>query len=226
MKFLLSPPRLSPCPVLPPPESLGEYDRIIDATGVRSYLPAAIGIRKLNAVETRCVTSEVKYPTINSSISRSVWALPLGFGATHVGATSISGEAEAQTNDLREKIGASKIICSCQGSKGCSGLLQPFVAGKVWGLGESIGLVDPLTGAGIVPAVVSAKLMADNWDNPAEYEKAILANFSYIDRAAEVARKIIDGQGTLPDYLLIFLRSANRSGIKISFFDAPGLKSA
>ncbi len=60
--------------------------------------------------------------------------------------------------------------------------------GKFCGIGESIGLVDPLTGAGIIPAMFSARALIDYWYDLKGYEEYIKHSYGYLSRGAVALR--------------------------------------
>ena len=91
-------------------------------------------------------------------------------------------------------MGASQVLCSCTGQIRCHGPVPPFSEGKIWGLGEAIGLVDPIAGAGIVPAMTSAKLMVENWESAQDYERQVWRRYSYMVREARAVLKFLAGE--------------------------------
>ena len=106
-----------------------------------------------------------------------------------------------------------------------NGPVYPFIEGKVWGLGEAIGLVDPIACAGIVPAMTSAKLMSDNWDNDDRYEKQVWRCYSYMVNEAKAVAKLARGERLLYSDLLFPRRAFETLGIYPSFRQIIGIAS-
>ena len=88
-------------------------------------------------------------------------------------------------------------ICSCRGYVRGTGPVLPLVQGNVWAVGEAGGIVEPLSGAGMVPAMVSAKLLVEHWDDPKGYEAAILREYGWFNKTAEIVHTWRKG-GILP----------------------------
>jgi hypothetical protein len=78
-------------------------------------------------------------------------------------------------------------------------------------------LVDPIACAGIVPAMTSAKLMSENWDNEHRYEKQVWRCYSYMANEAKVVAKIARGERLLYSDLLFPRRTFKTLGIYPSF---------
>jgi len=199
-----------------PKRRLGKYDRIIDATGQRVYLPS-YSPRIIDAIETRAkVSSQPMLPTafLNDDGGYS-WLIPLNSGEAHLGSLSPWGidRSKRGMEKLRAEINAGATICVCQGQIWASGPILPFTQGNVWGLGQSIGLVAPAITIGITPAMDSARIMVENWDDPVSYEKEILSRYSYMVRLAQVVQRLATGQK--PNILDVFLswRASRTVGI-------------
>jgi flavin-dependent dehydrogenase len=96
-------------------------------------------------------------------------------------------------------------ICGCQGFIRGTGPILPLVRGNVWTVGEAGGLVDPLSGAGIIPAMVSARLLVDHWDDPKGYEAAIMRKYGWFRVTAELVQEWQD-KGALNIRKLLGLR--------------------
>lgn len=63
--------------------------------------------------------------------------------------------------------------------------------------------MEPLTGIGITPAMDSARLMVENWDDSVSYERELLSRYSYMVRQARIGRRLVRGQK--PNILDAFL---------------------
>ena len=165
------------------------FERIIDATGKRTYLSA--GAERRVKTAQRKIKARLDAPLMNLRRDGWAWAIPLG-EYTHIGAGSVRTDPRTRIDDLG--LEGCEVLCQCQGDVSCGGFIEPFVQGNVWGLGESIGLVDPMTGEGIVPAMLSAKLMLDNWDNPLAYEESVKKTFSVMQKEAHFVKRLISGK--------------------------------
>ena len=211
----------------PPP--VREYDRIIDATSSRAYLGCACETFHYDAVETRVRLRRPIPPTgfINTNGGYS-WVIPLGDSTAHLGSLSTWGrqEVEREIEKTKRRIDVGSTICECSASIWCAGLATPFTKGNVWGLGESIGLVDPVTGVGITLAMDSARMMIENWDDPVNYEREILSRYSYMMRQARIMQKLVHRQK--PNILDTFLlhRASHLTGMYPSVMDVIRLVRA
>lgn len=160
-------------------------DRIIDATGIaRAY----IGKYEHDIVYS-CIQKKVEFPhppalaEYPHNVGYS-WVIPLEGRSAHVGIgskTYDSGDMKKVVESLSED---ARTICACKGFIRGTGPILPLVQGNVWAIGEAAGLVEPLSGAGIVPAMVSAKLLVDYWDDPKGYEAAIVKRYGWFRKSA------------------------------------------
>ncbi len=206
---------------------LEDYSRVIDATGSeRAYLPKISATPVVAAVQVRLKVKAPEAPTavFNPGGGYS-WLFPVGRDEIHLGSLSPWGfdAAKKELQSMIEKAGRNKAVCTCRGEIRCHGPVTPFVEGKVWGLGEAIGLVDPVTGAGIVPAMVSARLLLDNWDSPPAYEHAILRRYSYMTKEAGVLNNLAAGRPLSSSDLFFPKQALETIGLKPGFFDLVAL---
>lgn len=144
---------------------LGAYDRVIDATG------------KNGGRKRRCRQWMVRgdFPlevSFNGLLPPTVaWSFPLGDTA-HVGRFSLWGEPSCSGPK-------GDVLCECE-SWFSAGLSSRLVEGNLWKVGGAAGVVDPITGSGIIPAILTAKLLAENWESPSGYERSVWERFSYM----------------------------------------------
>lgn len=207
-------------PLNPSGVDLNAFDRIVDATGAqRAYLSPCPNPQVAITMQTRIVVETLPHPMIfvNRDTGYS-WLMPLNEGEAHLGALSHLG-LEAAWQDMQKikhSLNDSRTLCACLGQIRCHGPVRPFTEGKIWGLGETIGLVDPIAGAGIVPAMTSAKLMVENWESAANYERRIWRRYSYMAREARAVSGVIAGKKT--EYLDMILprRAFETIGVKPS----------
>jgi len=200
--------------------NLTTYDRIIDATGRREYLPSVDANRAV-AYQVRCEVNGIHRPTAWMFRDSVAWAFPLRKGEAHIGAASIIAENAAKIlSNIQTHLNIRRVICSCSGSLACSGPLKPFTSANVWGLGESIGLVDPFTGAGIIQAMDSARLIYEHWDDSEGYEQSILDKYGYMGKAADVVEKIRVGQNlNLRDMRIVVKCIMRQTGVKLTLWN-------
>ena len=145
---------------------LTRYNRVIDATGVST-----------NGTIRHCYQQLVKgeFP-LSSWVNlfpnpTCIWVFLLS-GVSHIGIFSLNGMPK------EIKLGT-ETICECRSTLS-TGLLDKLVTGNVWKVGEAAGIIDPITGSGILPAMLSAQLLNTYWDDAREYENAIRYHFGYM----------------------------------------------
>ncbi len=110
-----------------------------------------------------------------------------------------------------------QVLCGCSAMICCSVPVYPFTEGKVWGLGEAIGLVDPVACAGIIPAMNSAKMMCDNCDNGHTYEKHLWKYYYYMTKEVKTADKVKRGEKFHFNDLLLPCRAFDTLGVYPGF---------
>ena len=208
-------------PLDPSDADLTSFERIVDASGInRAYLSSRQGLALVNAIQMRITTTSISYPTVFTyKIGGYTWLFPLGRHEAHVGSLSPHGIgiATQELDRLRKTLAADSVLCSCSAMICRHGPVYPFIEGQVWGLGEAIGLVDPIACAGIVPAMASAKLMSENWDNAHRYEKQVWRYYSYMVNEAKAVAKVVRGERLLYSDLLLPRRAFETLGIYPSF---------
>ena len=165
-------------------------ERIIDATGVaRAYIG-----KYEHDVPYQCIQRKVEFPEqpVLAEYPHRVgyaWVIPLEGRNAHVGIGSSTYDSETMKKVIDSLSKGTKTICACQGLIRGTGPILPLVRGNVWAVGEAGGLVDPISGAGIVPAMVSAKLLVEHWDNPKGYEAAIMKKYGWFRKAAKLVEE-------------------------------------
>ena len=203
------------------------YDRLIDATGVsRAYLSARPELPLWATIQTEIEVNSPPEPEIWFSPGGGYsWRFPIGEKGAPVGAGSPLGReiAEKEMTRILQEMGSVHAICRCSGRLQCRGLLEPFIEGNIWGLGEAIGLVDPATGAGITMAMHSARLMANHWDDPKAYQRSLKTTYSYLAHEVRVLDKMArDDKPTMGDLVRVG-RAFGVNGIKPSLSDIRDL---
>ena len=181
-------------------------DRIMDATGIaRAY----IGKYEHDVLHP-CIQKKVEFPhppalaEYPHHVGYS-WVIPLEGSSAHVGIGSNTYNSETMKEVVESLAQGAQTICGCKGFIRGTGPILPLVRGNVWAVGEAGGLVDPLSGAGIIPAMVSAKLLVDHWDDPKGYEAAIMRKYGWFRVTAKLVQEWQD-KGALNIRKLLGLR--------------------
>jgi len=165
-------------------------ERIIDATGTaRAYIG-----KYENDVIYPCIQKKVEFshPPELAEYPHTVgysWVIPLEGSSAHVGIGSNTYNSEAMKRVVENLAEGARTICGCKGFIRGTGPIVPLVRGNVWAVGEAGGIVDPLSGAGIIPAMVSAKLLVAHWDDPKGYEAAIVRKYGWFRKTAELVEE-------------------------------------
>jgi flavin-dependent dehydrogenase len=165
-------------------------ERIMDATGTaRAY----IGKYEHDVIYP-CIQKKVEFlhPPALAEYPHHVgysWVIPLEGNSAHVGIGSNTYDSEAMKKVVESLAEGARTICGCKGFIRGTGPIIPLVRGKVWAVGEAGGIVDPLSGAGIIPALVSAKLLIDHWDDPRGYEAAIMRKYGWFRKTAKLVEE-------------------------------------
>lgn len=177
----------------------------VDATGVsRSLLGKHTADEQMYAVEyvTDKAAHEDFYFHFFARGLGYYWEFPLG-GHYHVGAGSVSRDTvmDALKGIERKRTAARKIRMKP--------LLDAISCENVIGVGESIGLVSPITGEGILPALESAEMLFQclrRYDDLEEikrgYENMIRKKFGYYYGLHDLVSAIQHGDKLGPRSLL------------------------
>ena len=198
---------LSGASVLTEPRIDSEPERIIDATGVaRAYIG-----KYDRDVLIHCFQSKVEFP--NLPVAKELlhhvgvsWVIPLESSNAHVGTATHTYDLH-KMKEINEKLAkGGRTICGCQGYIRGTGPILPLVHGNVWAVGEAGGIVDSLTALGIVPAMVSARLLVDNWDDAAEYQAAIIRKYGWLRQTAQIVNALVE-RNTLRIWSLSLLKN-------------------
>jgi len=176
-----------------------EYDLIIDSTGVyRQLLPK---------IEEDCLIPCLQYkvkfhnPPYDdfyikpfTGLSGYLWYFPLGNGYWHVGAGDLNKKHDEELKrfinrhpcEIVKKMG--KLVRLSPPSK-----CEPFFKDRVVGVGESIGVVYPLLGEGIIPSLQCSKLLLHNLYDFQSYRKKVLKKFKIYDSVYRMIHLKIPG---------------------------------
>lgn len=202
------------------------YDRIIDATGVaRAFLPKIPNDLISPCYQYRMVSDEPAEMRIKISRVGYAWSFPLSDKEFHVGAGSLVMDPIKILKDLKWIYPYSSnkgVKCACYSKVRLTAPMgsRPFVAGEVWGIGESIGTVAPLAGDGILHGMKSALLLLENIDSPADYERAILREFAWMEKEREVVERLQSVKPIGFGSALVLQRNTRRMDMKMGLWDA------
>lgn len=155
--------------------NLENYDRVIDATGKGNGKSRAT--YQIKAVSRQPLTISLGLlPVLHCK-----WVFPLADGIAHIGVMTFNGHLAG----IEEKLESYKPICKCYSHIRTGGLDGELVKDNMWKVGESAGVVDPITGSGILLAMISAMLLYENWDDGEKYKRALRAKFGYMNNKLE-----------------------------------------
>ena len=144
---------------------LNQYDQVIDATGIGRNGATRYCYQQM--IVDKCdLSAQVRLlPHMTCS-----WAFPMG-ESYHLGVFS--------NRIIPDRRPDSNTICECRSSF-VVGMPKKLVVGNTWLVGESAGIIDPITGSGILPAMISARILVNNWGDPPGYEQEIFSKFGYM----------------------------------------------
>jgi len=207
---------------------IGEYDRIIDATGIsRAYLPQIENDATLECIQYKALRDLNREPLENRTKLGNIgyaWIFPLSGNSYHIGC----GSFKAAPHIMLRQLGW---LDDCVMVCGCVSMIRltapkgslPFVHGNIWGVGESIGCVAPMAGDGIVPGMKSAQILLQNWDDPEEYTYAILNEFAWMEDERLVIDKLRQGKTIGMKDALVLKKNSERMGMEIGLKEAAML---
>ncbi len=192
-------------------DTVRNYDIIVDATGFRREL---LGKLKrdfmLPTIEYVIKDEEgiLNENTIYVQLGKVgyAWMFPLINKFWHVGAGDIVLDIKELTERVMGKYGLNrdkiKITCECKSyvrllpPKYC----QPIVKGNIYGCGESIGTVYPLTGEGIAFSMRCSEILFDNIvanKTPKDYVSSILKEFKWFNKAFNLTLSLNKSKGKI-----------------------------
>jgi flavin-dependent dehydrogenase len=214
------------------PPDFGEFDRVIDATGVaRALLPPLEEDLILPCIQYR-VETEIPFDNqIKLGRIGYAWCFPLSDREYHLGCGSLLSDPRPVLKGLNwmDNRDSQKILCACEGSIRLTAPFysQPFVAtgaaGEVWGVGEAIGCVAPLAGDGIVPGMKSVQLLMKWWDDPSGYTRAVLKEFDWMKPERAVIDKLRKNRALGLNDARVLKRNSRRMGMQVGLKEAVAL---
>lgn len=212
-------------------EQLGDdYDIIVDSTGFpRTLLPK---ITKEYIVHT--LEYKVKYDKmpiddfyIKPMRAGYLWFFPLGDSYAHVGCGDYFGRQRyfldafmrEHGGEIVKRVGRPLRITPPP-------MCQPFYAGKIVGVGESIGTVFSVLGEGITSSLLCAEIFLRNVQDMRAYTAEVLRRFSPYKEVFDVVADKIRGRFSFfrdfPKLLRVFRymkREEERFGVEVRMTD-------
>ncbi len=199
-----------------------EYDMIVDATGTaRAYLGRQMtGPRDIIGGGIQIRVTVKNYPGDTAHIlpvkGGYLWVFPLSNNQVHAGIathtpqkymfTDIANMIEPIVGSILEPELSENLQCACRSKVRITGLLPPFYTcgaratndpslrtSSIYGVGEAIGAVSPLTGEGIIPGLQSCEVFLKNLRNNTlnVYSDDINSTFAWIYRERAVLDRIM-----------------------------------
>ena len=209
--------------VIREPPELAEYDLIVDATGsARAILPPITDDLKITCRQAKYRTSATGRIAIFPSTSVGyAWGFPISDSMVHIGQGAMKWDPSLGIPPETDKAKSQYDVygespeCACISDvrlltpRYCT----PIVHKNVVGVGEAAGCVGPMCGAGVIPAIRSAVLLADNIDDLQRYEQMLISDFSFLDREVRIVRKLDAGRRLSLIDLACLYRNCRRFGI-------------
>ncbi len=146
-----------------------------------------------------------------------IWCYSLGHNIFHVGCGSFLRSPENYLDNHRLISPEDKILCECTSRVRITSpyYSRPFVFNNMWGVGEAIGCVSPISREGIVPSMRCAELLIKNWNSPQRYTSAVLKEFSYMKAERHICDKALQGKALSIIDFIYQIKNAKRFGVNI-----------
>jgi len=212
------------------------YERVIDATGVaRAYLPPVRADFTIPCIQYRVVGADldpaavyITYGDIGFS-----WSFPLSENEFHVGGGSATVDPSRMVRQSGLLDHGGKASCACAGRVRISTpqasvpfvSMNPEVGCEVWGVGESIGVVAPIAGEGVVHGMKSALILAQCWESPEVYVANIQAEFSWMPTERKILEKLMSGKSLSISDWRALMKMGRRMGANLGFRETMSLLS-
>lgn len=203
-----------------------DYDLVIDATGGRRYYISGFDVVKQPKGVFQIPTMQIRHSEPWNNYEDNVviepikggvgyiWSFPLGKLGYHYGC----GDLKVDLKELMFEDGLPKgKKCECGQtyiSVGPPDLWKPFMMKTsrygIWGVGEAIGCVSPISGEGIIPSLESAHIFCDMFVHgkltPGAYEKAICEANKWMWPEYKTIASLMDGRWRMT-FPLNFMKS-------------------
>ena len=210
------------------------YDLVVDATGfARALLPRIGRDYFIPTLEYKVKYSSPPYDDFMvqplKGLSGYLWYFPLENGYAHVGAgdyykqhlTVLSEFMRKHQGRIVKRMGRPVRITP-------PSMCQPIMHGNIVGVGESIGVVYPALGEGIIPGMQCAEILAKHIveETLNKYPSEVLKRFGVYSKVFEFIRKKIRKEfNIIRDFHLVFSAymhmklAEDRYGMKIRIRD-------
>ena len=209
-----------------------DFDLIVDATGFhRTLLPKPKYELWVPTIQYKVKYDERPYNDFLikpfPSMSGYFWFFPLENGYAHVGAGDKNRKHIEIVDAFLKKHGG-KVLKKVGRPIRLTppALCEPFIDGKVVGVGESIGTVYALLGEGIIPSTICADLFVDNINDLQRYRKLVLEKFKIYHTVFNFVKHKINDEFSmmkhLPDLIKIYSymkKQEYRFGMEIRMAD-------
>lgn len=209
-----------------------DFDLIVDATGFhRTLLPKPKYELWVPTIQYKVKYDERPYNDFLikpfPSLSGYFWFFPLENGYAHVGAGDKNRKHVEIVDAFLKKHGG-KVLKKVGRPIRLTppALCEPFIDGKVVGVGESIGTVYALLGEGIIPSTICADLFVDNMNDLQRYRKLVLEKFKIYHTVFNFVKHKINDEFSmmkhLPDLIKIYSymkKQEYRFGMEIRMAD-------
>jgi len=209
-----------------------DFDLIIDATGFhRTLLPKPKNELWVPTIQYKVKYDERPYDDFLikpfPNMTGYFWFFPLENGYAHVGAGDknrkhveiVENFLNKHKGEVLKKVGRPIRLSP-------PALCEPFIDGKVVGVGESIGTVYALLGEGIIPSTICADLFVDNVNDLQRYRKLVLEKFKIYHTVFNFVKNKINDEFSmmkhLPDLIKIYSymkKQEDRFGMEIKMAD-------
>jgi flavin-dependent dehydrogenase len=209
-----------------------DFDLIVDATGFhRTLLPKPRYEMWVPTIQYKVKYDERPYDDFLikpfSNMTGYFWFFPLENGYAHVGAGDKNRRHIGIVEDFLKEHGGTvlkKVGRPIRLSP--PAMCEPFIDGKVVGVGESIGTVYALLGEGIIPSTICADLFVDNVNDLQRYRKLVLEHFKIYHTVFNFVKNKINDEFSmmkhLPDLIKIYSymkKREERFGMEIRIAD-------
>ncbi len=198
----------------------GEYDLVVDATGVeRAYLgPVAADDMVAELCQYRLASDRDLGTWFQTSRSGYGWCFPLGNGEYHVGYGNLPPHVGEGSETIDATVAGSKIKCTCRSRIRLSSPYHsmPLVRGNIVGVGESIGTVGPLGGDGNLYAMQCAEMLSENLHGLETYQEEVLRTFDWMRRERAAVTRMLAGRRPTPGDIKVFVEHSRRAGFSMN----------
>jgi len=211
-------------------DDCSKYDLVVDATGEkRAVLPPLKDDMKITCWQAvfRADRENLDMGVFPSKSVGYSWVFPLKHPFVHIGGGAMKWDfgftMPIETQNAMRYAGVmdKEPVCGWHESK--IRLMspiysRPIVHQNVVGIGESVGAVSPNNGAGILPGIMSARLLADHIQDSSSnvlvgepgywkrlYEMDLIKMFGFLDRETEIIKKLINRKRVgIRDYICLY----------------------